>query len=140
MKQKLKKHFKENNIPNYEEEDYNEHLSYFKEAVLDDRLNFNQTHIVELLGKLFLSFWDLLNSSCQFRIENLIREHIIKNGRQAPWRIQKPNNLTLVEEFFWIIKSRTRFERKRISDLIPSTWPPLIEKETTKDNMIVKNR
>lgn len=138
MKEKLKKHFKKNNIPNYENEDYNEHLAYFKETVLDDRLNFNQTHIVEQLGNLFLSYWDLLNSRHQYRIEKLIKEHIKKKGRLSKWDIKKPDDLNEVEEFFWLIKSRSRFERNRISDLIPSTWSSLIEKETTKEDMIEK--
>lgn len=78
MKDKLKKHFENNDIPDFEKEDYNEHLEYFKEAVLDDRLNFNQTHIVEQLGKLFLAYWDLLNSQSQIRIETIVRENVEK--------------------------------------------------------------
>lgn len=140
MKEKLKKHFERNNIPDFENEDYNEHLEYFKEAVLDDRLNFNQTHIVEQLGKLFLAYWDLLNSKYQTRIETIIREHIAKNGRLARWDFEKPENFDDIEEFFWTIKGRMRFDRSRIADLIPKTWNPLIEKETSKYNMIEKNR
>lgn len=140
MKEKIKKHFKKNNIPNYEQEDYNEHLAYFKEAVLDDRLNFNQIHIVEHLGKLFLAYWDLLNAKHQYRIEKIINEHIKEKGILAKWDIRKPNNFDNVEEFFWTIKGRLRFDRNRISDLIPNTLTPLIEKETTKENMIERNK
>jgi hypothetical protein len=140
MKEKLKKHFERNNIPDFENEDYNEHLEYFKEAVLDDRLNFNQTHIVEQLGKLFLAYWDLLNSKYQNRIEAIIREHIAKNGRLARWDFEKPKDFDDIEEFFWTIKGRLRIDRRRIADLIPRTWNPLIEKETSKDSMIEKNR
>ncbi len=136
IKEKLKKHFKKNNIPDYEKEDYNEHLSYFKEAVLDDRLNFNQTHMVEKLGKLFLSYWDLLNSKHQTRILNLIREFILENGKFVQWKIDKPNNLNDAEEFFWEIKGLTKIDRTRISNFIPKTWKYLIEKETDKKNMI----
>lgn len=139
VKDKLKKHFKKNNIPNFEKEDYNEHLSYFKEAVLDDRLNFNQTHMVEKLGELFLSYWNLLNSKHQSRILNLIREFIAQNGRLVQWKIDKPNDLTEAEEFFWEIRGLSKFERTRISDFIPKTWNPLIEKETDKNNMIDKS-
>jgi hypothetical protein len=140
MKEKLKKHFEKNNIPDIEKEDYNEHLEYFKEAVLDDRLNFNQTHIVEQLGKLFLAYWDLLNSKYQIRIETIIREHIAKNGRLAKWDFDKPEDLDDIEEFFWTIKGRMRFDRDRVADLIPKTRNLLIEKETSKDKMIEKNR
>lgn len=140
MKEKLKKHFKKNNIPNYEQEDYNEHLAYFKEAVLDDRLNFNQTHIVEQLGNLFLSYWDLLNSSHQFKIEQLIRDHIREKGRLAKWDMNKPDDLDDVEEFFWTIKGRSRFKRTRLSNLVPSTCTSLIEKETDENNFINKSR
>jgi len=140
IKNKLKKHFKKNNIPNYEQEDYNEHLAYFKEAVLDDRLNFNQTHMVEKLGKLFLAYWELLNSNHQNRIQDLIRDFIEKNGRLVQWKIDKPNDLTDIEEFFWTIKGLPKFNRNRLTDFIPKTWNPLIEKETKIDNMIEKNR
>jgi hypothetical protein len=139
IKNKLKKHFKKNNIENYENEDYNEHLSYFKEAVLDDRLNFNQTHMVEKLGRLFLSYWDLLNSKHQSRILYLIHEFIAENGRLVQWKIDKPNDLNDAEEFFWEIKGLNKFDRTRISNFIPKTWNPLIEKETDKNNMIDKS-
>lgn len=139
IKNKLKKHFKKNNIENYENEDYNEHLSYFKEAVLDDRLNFNQTHMIEKLGSLFLSYWDLLNSKHQSRILYLIREFIAENGRLVQWKIDKPNDLNNAEEFFWEIKGLNKFDRTRISNFIPKTWNPLIEKETDKNNMIDKS-
>jgi len=136
---KLKKHFENNKIPNFENQDYNEHLSTFKEAVLDDRLNFNQTHIVEHLGELFLSYWDLLNSKHQSRINEIINNHIKKNGQLSKWDFSKPDNLSEIEEFFWLIKGRLRFDRNRISDFVPDTWHPLIEKETTKENMIKRN-
>jgi hypothetical protein len=140
IKNKLKKHFRKNNIPNYENEDYNEHLAYFKEAVLDDRLNFNQTHMVEKLGELFLSYWELLNSSHQNRIQDLIHDFIEKNGRLAQRKIDKPNDLTDIEEFFWTIKGLPKFRRNRLTDIIPKTWNQLIEKETNINNMIKKNR
>jgi hypothetical protein len=140
IKNKLKKHFKKNNISNYENEDYNEHLAYFKEAVLDDNLNFNQTHMVEKLGELFLSYWELLNSSYQNRIQDLIHDFIEKNGRLVQWKIDKPNDLTDIEEFFWTIKGLPKFRRNRLTDFIPKTWNSLIEKETNINNMIKKNR
>ncbi len=140
IKEKLKKHFKKNDIANFENEDYNEHLSYFKEAVLDDRLNYNQTKIIQQLGELFLAFWDLLNSIEQNKIDFLIKEHILKNGRNSKWSIKKPTDFNKVEEFFWIIRDRSRFDRNRIEKFIPETWKYLIEKETTRENMIKKNR
>jgi len=140
IKNKLKRHFKKNNIPNFEKEDYNEHLAYFKEAVLDDRLNFNQTHMVEKLGNLFISFWKLLNSNHQNRIQDLIFDFIEKNGRLVQWKIDKPNDLNDIEQFFWEIKGLPKFDRKRLSDFIPKTWYPLVEKETDIENMIKKNR
>jgi hypothetical protein len=140
IKNKLKKHFKKNNISNYENEDYNEHLAYFKEAVLDDNLNFNQTHMVEKLGELFLSYWELLNSSYQNRIQDLIHDFIEKNGKLVQWKIDKPNDLTDIEEFFWTIKGLPKFRRNRLTDFIPKTWNSLIEKETNINNMIKKNR
>lgn len=140
IKDKLKKHFKKNNIPKFGNEDYNEHLAYFKEAVLDDRLNFNQTHMVQQLGELFLSYCDLLNSKHQTRIEEIIKKHIEKKGRLSKWDLKKPDDLNHVEEFFWLIRGRSRFKRKRIENIIPNTWFRLIERETSKENMIVKNR
>jgi len=140
IKKKLKKHFKRNNIKNYEDEDYNEHLEYFKEAVIDDRLNFNQTNIVEKLGKLFLAYWDLLNSNHQSRILDSINDFIDKNGRLAIRKIDKPQNLNDVEEFFWTIKGIPKVSRNRLSDYIPKTWSPLIEKETNPNNIIEKKQ
>ena len=137
IKEKLKKHFKKNEIPNFEKEDYNEHLSYFKEAVLDDRLNFNQTKIIEQLGKLYLAFWDFINSPEQLRIDDIIRNHLQVKGRFSKWDFGKPDDLNKIEEFFWAIKGRARFEREKF---IPETWEYLIEKETSKNNMIEKNR
>lgn len=140
IKGKLKKIFEKNNVLSFEQEDYNEHLEYFKEAVLDDRLSFNQTMIVEQLGRLFLAYWDLLNSDHKNRIDNIIREHIINNGRMAKWDFDKPENLNDIEEFFWLIKGRWRFERKRIYDLVPKTHVLLIERETAPNNMIERHR
>lgn len=140
IKDKLKKHFKKNNITGFESEDYNEHLSYFKETVLDDRLNFNQTHMVEKLGDLFLSYWELLNSRYQSRIREAILEFIEENGRLVKWNIEKPEDISEVEEFFWTIKGLSRFKRERLTDYIPKTWYPLIEEETSIDNMIERNR
>ena len=138
IKKKLKKHFKKNNIQNFEKEDYNEHLAYFKEYVVDDRLNFNQTHMVEKLGELFLSYWELLNSKHQNRIQNLIHDFIAKNGRLVQWKIDKPNDFTDIEEFFWTIRGISKYRRNRLSDFIPKTRNPLIEKETSINNMIEK--
>jgi hypothetical protein len=70
----------------------------------------------------------------------IIREHIAKKGRLAMWDFEKPEKLNDIEEFFWLIKGRLRFDRNRISDLIPKTWEPLKEKETTKDKMIERNK
>lgn len=140
IKEKLKRHFKKNDIPNFENEDYNEHLAYFKEAVLDDRLNYNQTKIIQQLGELFLAFWDLLNSNEKERIDKIINEHISKNGKGSKWNFEKPTDLNKIEEFFWIIKGRFKYDRKRIEKFVPETWKHLIEKETSKENMIEKNR
>lgn len=140
IQDKLKKHFKKNNIPDFENEDYNEHLTYFKEAVLDDRLNFNQTHIVEKLVELFLSYWEILHSNHQNRILDLIYDFIKKNGRLVQWKIDKPNNLTEIEEFYWSIKGINKFPKNRLLDYLPNTWKPLIEKESSIGNFINKNR
>ncbi len=56
------------------------------------------------------------------------------------WEIDKPNDLTDIEEFFWTIKGLSKFNRNRLTDFIPKTWNPFIEKETKIDNMIEKNR
>lgn len=140
MKEKIKKHFKENDIPNYENEDYNEHLSYFKEAVLDDRLNFNSTHFVEILGELFVSYWTLINSKYAMRIRHLRNEYKLANGIEEIWKMQKPNDLNEIESFFWSIKGCFNYDLERLLKYIPKTWEPLIEQETTRENMILKNR
>jgi len=139
MKAKIKRHFKKNEIPNYENEDYNDHLSYFKEAVLDDRLNFNTTHIIEILGKLFIPYWTLMNSKYAMQIRRIRNEYKLKHGQEKMWKMAKPNNLDEVGDFFWSIKGSFNFELQRLLKYIPNTWEPLIEKQTTKDNMIMRN-
>lgn len=140
MKKKIKKHFKKNDIPNYENEDYNEHLSYFKEAVLDDRLNFNSTHIVEILGKLFVSYWTLINSKYAMRIRHLMNEYKLVNGIKELGKMQKPNGLNKSESFFWSIRGCPNYDLERLLKYIPKTLEKLIEQETTSENMILKNR
>lgn len=140
IKNKLKRFFKANNVENYENEDYNEHLSYFKEAVLDDRLKYNQTMMLEVLGNLFLSYWDLINSEDNRRIKDAIWEFINKHGRLAKWNIEKPDNMSEVEKFHWEIKGISTFKRERLSDYIPKTDKFLIERDTSPNNMIKKNR
>lgn len=65
---------------------------------------------------------------------------MLKKGSLALLDFKKPENLDDIEEFFWLIKGRIRFDRNRIADLIPKASNDLIEKETLKDNMIVRNR
>lgn len=58
----LKSIFKNNKVKNFENEDYSEHLEYFKEAVLEDRLDFNSTMILQVLGEFFLAYWELIHT------------------------------------------------------------------------------
>lgn len=139
IKNKLKAFFKDNNVENYENEDYNEHLKYFKEAVLDDRLNFNQTKMLEVLGNFFLSYWDLINSKDNKRVKEAIWDFVNKHGRLAKWDIKKPDNMSEIELFYWEIKGINGFKRERISDYIPETDKFLIEKNTSTDNIINKS-
>lgn len=140
LKNKLKNIFKQNGIINYEAEDYNCHLDYFKEAVLDDRLEFNQTHFIIVLGDFFLAFWDLINSVDNQRIRIAIKDFVEKNGRLAKWNIVKPDNLTDVEQFHWEIKGINFFDRYRLEKFLPNKghkYP--IEEVTSKTNMIEKH-
>jgi len=138
LKKRLKDIFRDNDIENFAKEDYNYHLETFKEAVLDDRLNFNQTNIIEKLGDFFLAYWDLLNSPDNLKTSKATWEFIQKNGRLAPRNIPKPENLNEIEEFHWQIRGLNYFKRNRISDFIPKTPDNLIEKETSPENRIVK--
>lgn len=111
IKDKIKKYFEENNIQNFENEDYNEHIKYFKEAVLDDRLNFNTTHIIETIGSLFLEYHKVIHSKyisvmCRFYLEKLT--------------------------FF-------RFPESRLTDYLPKTPQYLIEKDTSIQSPINKS-
>ncbi|GEO08297.1 hypothetical protein [Segetibacter aerophilus] len=90
MKEKLKRMFKVNGIENIAESDYNDHLQYFKEAVLDDRLNFNQTKIVEEVGKFFLALYNLFHCDDNIRISIAIEDFIHKHGRTSNWNIEPP--------------------------------------------------
>ena len=130
MKGKLKKMFKANGLENIPDEEYNEHLEYFKEAVLDDRLAFNQTKIVEEVGLYFLELYNLLHCDENIRIRMAINDFILKNGRQAKWVIHPPENMTKGELFHWDIKGLScwRVDKNRLTDLIPKTAPYLIEK------------
>lgn len=140
IKSKLKNIFENNNIEDFENEDYNDHLRYFKEAVLDDRLNFNQTMMLEVLGNFFLCYWDLINSNDNTRIRDSIWNFINKHGRLAKWDIEEPKEMNEVEQFHWKIKGRTHFNRERIEQFVPKTDKFLIEKETSEGNMIEKNK
>mgnify|MGYP003625560534 CR=1 FL=1 len=140
IKDKLQGIFEKNDIPNFENEDYYEHLVYFKEAVLDDRLNYNQTRMLEILGNYFLSYWDVINSSDNYRIKKAILNHIEKNGLLAPrWNIQEPENMNDLERFHWEIRGISTFHRSRIEEFIPITDKNLIEKETSPSNKIDKS-
>lgn len=136
MKKKLSSHFKKNNIKNFELEDYNDHYSTFKEAVIDDRLDFNTTHIVEITGNHFLNLWDLLNCPTNKRIQDAIWDFINKNGRTKRWNIQKPDNLSFFENFFWEIRGIHTGNRDRIKENIPITNKILIEKESSESQRI----
>lgn len=139
LKKNLKKIFKKNQVPNFENEDYNDHLEYFKEYVLDDRLNFNTTHFIEVLGKFFLAYYDLINSNDNIRIRKAIQDFIEKNGKpHSKWNIIPPANMSEVEKFHWEIKSINWFDRARLEDFIPSTQLYLIERETSIQNPIIK--
>lgn len=130
MKDKLRRIFKVNGVENVSDESYNEHLQYFKEAVLDDRLNFNQTKIVEEVGKFFLALYDLTHSDDNIRIRMVINDFIRKNGRSVRRNILPPENMTAGELFHWEIKGLNcwRFDKTRLTDFIPKTASYLIEK------------
>ncbi|MBL7963516.1 MAG: hypothetical protein JNM31_06690 [Flavobacteriales bacterium] len=141
VKERLKKYFLNAGISTVEDENYNEHLGYFKEAVLDDRLNFNQTHIVEHLGKYFLSLWDLMNSSDRRRIDEAVWQYISEHGRLAPLNmIQEPPDMSPIERFHWENKWHSRIERGRLEHLVPHTPHVLIEEDTSISNPLRRNR
>ncbi len=130
MKDKLRRIFQSNNIQSFESEDYNDHLSYFKEAVLDDRLCFNGTKIVEEIGKYFLAFHALMFCDDTIRIRIAIQDCLRKPGQVGFRNIVPPENMTDEELFFWEVKflSYWRFDSSRLSDLIPITSAYLTEK------------
>lgn len=136
MKKKLSNHFKKNNIKDYEFEDYNEHYSTFKDAVINDRLDFNTTHIIEVIGTHFLNLWDLINCPTNKRIKDAIWDFINKNGRTKKWDIQKPDNLTKFENFFWEIRGIHAGSRDRLKENIPKTNKVLIEKDSFENQRI----
>lgn len=138
MKEKLKNIFKANGVATYQSEDYNEHLSYFKEAVLDDRLEFNTTNILEVLWKHFLAYWDLINSIESGRIRQEITQFLETHDILELWTLQKPENLTDVEEFYWEIRLIGTCKRKRIENCVPATSKYLIEKVTSPLNRLNK--
>lgn len=116
--------FKMNGIENIPEEEFNEHLQYFKEYVLDDRLTYNQTKIVEEVGTYFLALYDLLHCDERLRIRMVVNEFILKNGRTASWKnMIPPDGMTEGEQFYWQIKGLTcwSFDRNRLTDCIPKT-------------------
>jgi len=140
LKKKLKTIFKENGVENFENENYNSHLAYFKEAVLDDRLEFNQTHFLVVLGDLFLAFWDLINSHDNARIRKTQLDFIQKHGRLAMKNINQPDNMTDIEKFHWNIKGFSSHDRERLENFLPQkdkNFP--IEEETSKTNMIKRD-
>lgn len=139
IKKNLLEIFKQNNIPNHEQEDYNDHLVYFKEAVLDDRLNYNQTRMIEVLGNFFLSYWWLINSPERDRIDLAIRRFTEEHGRSAKWDLKMPENMNKTERFFWDIKGLSFCKRDRLEENIPETNKYLIEKETSFDDVIDKS-
>lgn len=139
IKKKLKNIFEKNKIPNFEREDYNDHLQYVKEFVLDDRLNFNTTHFIEKLGTFFLTYSDLINSPENVRIRHAIYDCLEEYGRPLKgWKVQPPENMSEVEKFYWEIRFVSKFDRNRLETFIPKTMKYLIEQETSPENPIVK--
>jgi len=139
MKKNLKRIFENNQIPNFEHEDYNDHLEYFKESVLDDRLNYNTTHFIEKLGAFFLVYYDTINSPDNFRIRQAIQDCLKKHGRPLQgWDVTMPEKMTEVEKFHWEIRFVSRFKRERLEKYIPRTSEFLVEKETSPCNRIIK--
>ena len=130
MKEKLMRIFESNHVLSFATENYNEHLQYFKEAVLDDRLCFNGTKIVEEIGKFFLAFYSLMHCNEFIRIRITIQDFIRKNGQLAIRKIMAPENMSNEESFFWQVKflSCWRFEKSRLTDLLPVTSTYLTEK------------
>lgn len=129
MKEKLKRIFKTNGLENIPDKEYNEHLQYFKEWVLDDRLSFNQAKIVEETGTYFLELYDLFHCDENIKIKMAINDFISKHGRLAKWDIVTPDNMSKAERFHWDIKGLScwRFERNRLTDHIPKTDAHLTE-------------
>lgn len=138
LEKKLKSIFQRNRIESFEEEDYIEHLKSFKEFVLDDRLNFNQTLMLEFLGKYFIAYWELINSVDNRRIKEAIHKFISEHGRTAKWNIERPIDMNMVEEFHWQMKGVYTFEKERLSEFIPKTHQYLIERPTSPENKIEK--
>lgn len=139
MKKNLKKIFEKNQVPDFAHEDYNDHLVYLKEFVLDDRLNFNTTHFIEKLGKFFLAYHNLINSSDNTRIRQAINNCLEEHGRPLIGRkVQPPENMSEVEKFHWEIRFTTRFDRERLEKFIPETSKYLIEQETSLESPIIK--
>jgi hypothetical protein len=125
LKEKLRNFFKKNNIPEFDDKNYYEHLEYFMEYVIGDRLNYHQTKVVELVGKYFLAINRMLNSkNCQ-RVRSARNEAMRTSVPGQMLNIEKPNNLTEVEEFYWKIKWVGGVKDERLISLIPETSPYL---------------
>lgn len=141
LKAKLKKYFKQNGVENFENKDYNNHLDYFKEAVLDDRLEYNQTHICIVLGDFFLGFWDLMHSGDYFTIRDIVNDIVKKHGNYVIWSTVKPDNFTEMEEFYWKMKGALSYPKTRLMDNIPSKLKKYpVEVETTKEKILERNK
>jgi hypothetical protein len=136
MKARIKGYFKAAGVASFETEDYDDHLEYFKEAVLDDRLELNQTLVLEQIGKYFLALWDLLHAPDRKRIDDAVWAFIAKHGRTARWVINEPPDMSDLERFYWQIKGGSHFERGRIADHVPQTPPYLVEPLTSPANVL----
>lgn len=136
MKDRIKGYFKASGIATYETEDYDDHLEYFKEAVLDDRLELNQSLVIEHLGNYFLALWDLLHSPDRKRIDDAVWAFIEQHGRTARWIIDEPPSMSSIERFYWTVKGVSLSDRGRLESYVPQTPSYLIEPLTSPANVL----
>ncbi len=129
LKQKMHKFFEANHISICEDKEYYDHLEYFMENVVEDKLNYHQTKIVELLGNYFLAINVMLNSKYCSRVRKIRNDAIKKHKLGEPLDIKKPNDLLNIEEFYWKIMWVGGVENKRLTELIPKTSPYLQRRE-----------
>ncbi len=93
-----------------------DHLEYFMEALVENKLNYHQTKIIELLWKYFLAINRMLNSETQKKMNSIMWE----NHKKGNFTFQ-PSNLSPLEEFYWDIRQISGIPDKRLIDLIPET-------------------